>query len=125
MRRISNRPDDPRLWLARIQLEMMQMYQERVYLVVDLVSAVYERALAPETPLSFHHKLDIWSRYLYFAQVYAYSVTSILDIKRRLAEFRTTVQPDVSKVQIQQTPMPAELEDIPELSKFDPAPPKF
>eukprot|EP00633_Aureoumbra_lagunensis_P003532 CAMPEP_0197285280 /NCGR_PEP_ID=MMETSP0890-20130614/493_1 /TAXON_ID=44058 ORGANISM="Aureoumbra lagunensis, Strain CCMP1510" /NCGR_SAMPLE_ID=MMETSP0890 /ASSEMBLY_ACC=CAM_ASM_000533 /LENGTH=602 /DNA_ID=CAMNT_0042752619 /DNA_START=14 /DNA_END=1822 /DNA_ORIENTATION=+ len=122
---ISNRPDDPRLWLARIQLEMMQMYQERVYLVVDLVSAVYERALAPETPLSFHHKLDIWSRYLYFAQAYAYSVTSILDIKRRLAEFRTTVQPDVSKVQIQQTPMPAELEDIPELSKFDPAPPKF
>jgi len=81
-------PASRKLWIARIQLEMSQIYDERHRVVRDNVTAVYERGLAPDSSLSDDAKLDLWTRYLYFVENYHDAISASVDVRRRLADFR-------------------------------------
>lgn len=66
----------------------MQLNDERFSVVRDNVVAVYERAIASDSPLDDTAKVDLWSRYLYFLENYHDSITAVVDLRRRLADFR-------------------------------------
>ena len=64
----------------------MQVYDERFSVVRDNVVVVYEQALT--SPLDDTAKLDLWARYLYFAENYDDNVGALVDLRRRFADFR-------------------------------------